>query len=273
MKLSIVLSVQPSTFEAAPFRGDLEKDLADIAALGYDGVELAIRDPSRVDHERLLAMVERCGLGVPAIGTGQASSQERLSLIHPKAAVRRAAIERVKAHIPLARRTGALIVIGLICGRMTQRQSRDKAEALLVDALAECARTAVEHSVRLVLEPLNRYETSLVNTVDQALELLERLPADSVGLLIDTFHMNIEEPSIEASIRRAASRILHVHVADSNRHAPGDGHLDFPSIVACLREVGYQGYLSGEFMAVPDARTAASRSISFLRSLEGAPHG
>jgi len=273
MKLSIVLSVQPSRFETAPFRGDLEKDLAYIAALGYDGVELAIRDPNRVDHERLLAVVERYGLAVPAIGTGQAWSEERLSLIHPKAAVRRAAIERVKAHIPLARRTGALVVVGLICGRMTPHQSREKAEALLSEALTECARAASEHSVRLVLEPLNRYETSLVNTVDQALELLETVGTDSVGLLVDTFHMNIEEPSIEASVRKAASRILHVHVADSNRHAPGDGHLDFPSIVGSLREVGYQGYLSGEFMAVPDGETAASRSIRFLRSLEGSPHG
>ncbi len=273
MKLSIVCSLQGRGCEAAPLRADLEQDLARIAALGYDGVELAIRDPTLVDPDVISAMIKRARLCVPAIGTGQAWSEERLSLIHPRTNIRRAAIERVKAHFPLAARTGAVVVIGLICGIATPRQKRSEAMKLLIDSLAECVQAASESGVRLVLEPLNRYETSLVTTVDQALELLDRLATDCIGLLLDTFHMNIEELSIEESIRRAAHRLLHVHVADSNRGPPGSGHLDFSSIVKTLKEIGYQGYLSGEFLALPDGAAAAEASIRFLRSVVGTGYG
>jgi len=99
MPLSIVLSVQPARFEAVAFKGELEANLAQNAGLGYDGVELAFRDPMVVDAEELLAFVARQELSVPAIGTGQAWGEERLSYSNPDPLVRRAAIERTKAHI------------------------------------------------------------------------------------------------------------------------------------------------------------------------------
>ena len=90
------------------------------------------------------------------------------------------------------------------------------------------------HGIRLALEPINRYETTLINNAAQGLELIERVGADNFGLLLDTFHMNIEEPSIEDSIRQTGDRIFHFHVADSNRWYPGAGHLDFsPSCGPC----------------------------------------
>jgi len=88
-----------------------------------------------------------------------------------------------------------------------------------------------------------------------------------MGLLLDTFHMNIEEAVIEESVRTARDRIFHFHVADSNRWYPGAGHLDFRSVLAALYDTGYSGYVSGEFMPLPDADTAAQRSITFLRGL------
>src|SRR5574338_635244 len=114
MKLSIVLSAQPAAFQAATFKGDLEANLSRIAALGYDGVELAIRDPKLVDFDSLEQLVRGCGLSVPAIGTGQAWGEEGLSFTDPDAGVRRAAIERINSHIPAASRFGAIIIIGLI---------------------------------------------------------------------------------------------------------------------------------------------------------------
>ncbi len=89
--------------------------------------------------------------------------------------------------------------------------------------------------------------------------------ADNFGLLPDTFHMNIEEPDIYASIRQAGDRIFHFHVADSNRWYPGAGHLDFPKILDTLFETGYTGFVSGEFLPKPDAETAAQRAIANLR--------
>ena len=139
--------------------------------------------------------------------------------------------------------------------------------AYLVEALQECSAVAADEGVRFALEPLNRYETDLIHTVEDGLDLIQRVGAENFGLLLDTFHMNIEEPSIEDSIRACGERTFHFHVADSNRWPPGAGHLDFRSILSTLRETGYDGYVSGEFMPVPDADTGAQRAIEHLRSL------
>jgi sugar phosphate isomerase/epimerase len=133
--------------------------------------------------------------------------------------------------------------------------------------LQQCCAAAQPRGVRLALEPICRYETTLVNNVVQGLELIERVDADNFGLLLDTFHMNIEEPVIEESIRACGERIFHFHVADSNRWYPGAGHLDFTSILNTLFDTGYQGFVSGEFMPLPEADTAARRNIAYLRQL------
>jgi sugar phosphate isomerase/epimerase len=267
MKLSIVLSTHAAQFQAVAFKGDFEANVARIASYGYDGVELAIRDPKLVDADKLGAVIAAHGLGVPAIGTGQAWGEEGLSFTSNDPAVRRAAIERVKSHVPLAQRFGATIILGLIRGITPKGQTHAQSMAYLVEALQECSAVAATEGVRFALEPLNRYETDLIHTVEEGMDLIQQVGAENFGLLLDTFHMNIEEPSIEESIRACGDRIFHFHVADSNRWHPGAGHLDFRSILSALRETGYPGYVSGEFMPVPDADTGAKRAIEHLRSV------
>jgi sugar phosphate isomerase/epimerase len=99
------------------------------------------------------------------------------------------------------------------------------------------------------------------------MELISTVGMDNFGLLLDTFHMNIEEPIIEESIQLCDNRIFHFHVADSNRWYPGGGHLDFESILKKLHETGYKGFVSGEFLAHPDSDTAAKNNIKFLKPL------
>ena len=265
MKTSIVLSTQPAQFQAATFKGDLGTNLAQIASLGYDGVELAIRDPKLIDMELLDGLVRKHGLRVPAIGTGQAWGEEGLSFTDPDPEVRFVALERIKSHIPVAAHFGAVVIIGLVRGIVKPGVSHAQAMDWLVEALRECSVAAYSHGVRLALEPINRYETTLINTAAQGLDLIERVGADNFGLLLDTFHMNIEEPSIEASIQACGERIFHFHVADSNRWYPGAGHLDFKSILSTLSAIGYQGWVSGEFLPMPDMVTAAKRGLFHLR--------
>jgi sugar phosphate isomerase/epimerase len=267
MKLAIVLSTHAAQFQAVAFKGDFEANIARIASYGYDGVELAIRDPKLVDINELDAAVKRHGLEVPAIGTGQAWGEERLSFTSAEPKVRRAAIERIKSHVPLAQHFGAIIILGLIRGITPPGQSHEQSMAFLVEALQECSAVAAAEGVRFALEPLNRYETDLVHTVAEGMDLIRRVGAENFGLLLDTFHMNIEEPSIEASIGACGNRIFHFHVADSNRWHPGAGHLNFRAILTALRETGYDGYVSGEFMPVPDAHTGALRAIDHLRPM------
>lgn len=267
MKLSIVLSTQPVEFQAATFKGDLKTNLDRIAALGYDGVELAIRDPKLVDFDSLEKLVRERGLSVPAIGTGQAWGEEGLSFTDPDSFIRKAAIDRIKSHIPGAVRFNAIIIIGLIRGIV--RPGVDPLQAMdwLVEALRECSTAANQEGIHLALEPINRYETTLINTSAQGLDLIRQVGFDNFGLLLDTFHMNIEEPDLTASIRECNKHIFHFHVADSNRWYPGAGHLDFKTILKILFESGYTGWVSGEFLPKPDAGVAAERSILALKQI------
>jgi sugar phosphate isomerase/epimerase len=267
MNLSVVLSTQPAQFQAATFKGDLEANLSSIASLGYHGVELAIRDPKLIDLNELSSLTARHHLVVPAIGTGQAWGEEGLSFTDPDASIRRAAVARVKAHVPVAEHFQAVIIIGLLRGIVKPGVDYDQAMAWLVQSLQECSQAAGPSKVRLALEPINRYETTLINTVADGIELIQDVGADNFGLLLDTFHMNIEEPDIEESIRTCGSRIFHFHVADSNRWYPGAGHLDFKTILRTLSDIGYQGFVSGEFLPQPDAGTAARKNIEFLNTI------
>jgi 5-keto-L-gluconate epimerase len=267
MKLSIVLSAQPAQFQAATFKGDLETNFHRIADLGYDGVELAVRDSKLVDFDKLERLARECKLSIPAIGTGQAWGEEGLSFTDPDASIRRAAIERINDHIPAAVRFESVIIIGLIRGIVKPGLDAALAMDWLVEALRECTAAASPYGIRLALEPINRYETTLINTCTQGRDLIDRVGADNFGLLLDTFHMNIEEADIEAGIRACGKHLFHFHVADSNRWYPSAGHLDFRSIIGTLSTVGYDGWVSGEFLPKPDAETAASKSIAAMRQI------
>lgn len=260
MKLSIVLSTQPASFSALAYKGELESNIAKIAGLGYDGLELAVRDPAALDVEYLTALLQKHTLGVPAIGTGQAYGEEGLSFTDPDAAMRNGAVDRIKSQIDLAGRLNAVVIIGLIRGKSSGARSR----TWLEEALRACSEYAARTDVRLALEPINRYETDLVNTVVEGLELIQRVGAANLGLLLDTFHMNIEEPSIERSMRLARERLFHFHIADSNRWYPGAGHLDFGHVVQVLNDMNYTGFLSAEILPLPDADTCAEKTMATM---------
>lgn len=261
MKLSMVVNATPRATSLAADM-PLADAIALAASVGFDGVELAIANPLDVDLAGLENTLATYGLDVPALGTGAAYA-EGLSLSHQDPSRREGAVARLKAHVDLAASLGAAVIVGLVCGRAADGLAREGALACIKECLREVARYAAPRGVRLLLEPLNRYETDLLNTVADARAMVEAA-GDNVGLLIDTFHMNIEEPSIAGSIRDAASRVWHVHVADSNRWAPGYGHLDFQAIVEALHEVGYRGYLSGEMMHRPDVRAAYTGTYTRL---------
>jgi sugar phosphate isomerase/epimerase len=267
MKLSMVLSTHAAKFQAVAYKGDFEQNVAKIASYGYDGVEPAVRDPSLVDHNSLIASVSKHKLAIPAIGTGQAWGEEHLSFTDPDPKVRQQAVDRIASHVPLAKAAGAVIIIGLVRGIIQEGVSEDQAREWMFSGFKTCVENAATEGVRIAFEPLNRYETPLLNTAKESLELIDRVGADNLGLLLDTFHMNIEEPSIEESIKGCGDHIFHFHVADSNRWYPGAGHLNFRKILETLFSTGYSGFVSGEFMAVPDADVAARKAIDHLRKL------
>src|SRR5205814_2633380 len=131
----------------------------------------------------------------------------------------------------------------------------------LAGALDYLGEQAARFGVPLMFEPLNRYETNLVNTVEDGVKLLASLSACNVKLLADLFHMNIEEANPPAAIRAGTGHIGHLHLADSNRRPAGVGHTDFGPIAAALREIGYDGYVSAECLPYPDPDGAARLTI------------
>ncbi|HON42644.1 MAG TPA: sugar phosphate isomerase/epimerase family protein [Bacillota bacterium] len=261
MKISIVVNATPrATGLAADL--PLEDAVALAAKVGYDGVELAVGDPRDLDVGTVRQTLSMYGMGVPAIGTG-AAYRQGLSLAHADGSRRAGAIERLKDHVDVGAELGAAVIVGLIRGRTADGLPPREGLARISEGLQEVAGYAARQGVRLFLEPINRYETDLLNTVSDALTTA-REAGENVGLLVDTFHMNIEDSSIARAIRDAAPRIWHVHVADSNRRAPGAGHIDFGEVIEALKDIGYQGYVSGEMIMEPDAPAAFSALYSHL---------
>ncbi len=160
---------------------------------------------------------------------------------------------------------GAPAIIGSMQGRHGDGVDQTTAIGYLGDALTELGDHARQYGQPLLYEPLNRYETNLINTVQGGVSLLEARSADNVKLLADLFHMNIEEVNLADAIRAGAGHIGHIHFADSNRQAAGSGHTDFPPIVQALRDIGYGGFASAEVFALPDSDQAARITIDSFR--------
>jgi len=179
--------------------------------------------------------------------------------------VRGQAIQRLRSQLELAQSLSAKVIVGLLRGLCPDPSRIKETERVLAVSLTEALRGFEQ--VQVVIEPINRYETQLLNTVASALNFLDRLGLDQVGLLLDTFHMNMEEPSLPDSIRLAGDRLFHFHLADSNRWHPGAGHVDFPAVVKTLEEIGYGNYLSAEILPMPNADAAAENTIRYMRRL------
>ena len=267
MRLALSVGVQQTQYRDIAFAGDFERTAARLAELSYDGAELQIRDPRAIDVSALKAVLARHGLALPVIATGLAWTEDRLSFTDLDPAVRAAAVARIKAQIDLAVELETMVMLGLIRGRHAGRVSREQADPWLLAALAECAEYSAPLGVRIVIEPIDRFEVDQIHSTQDGLALLHQLGYAHVGLVLDTFHLNIEDVSFEESIRQAGPRLFHFHLSDSNRGYPGAGHIDFASIIRTLREIGYTGFVSGEFMPWPDAATAARRCIEHMRPL------
>jgi sugar phosphate isomerase/epimerase len=267
MKKSIVVSIQPTKFSALAFKEDFEESIKKVANLGFDGAELAVRNPKDLKVDDVINIIKENNLEVPAIGTGQAYGEEGLSFSDPDKVVRKMAVERIKDQIIFASHFDAQVIIGLIRGEIEEGVDREKAEEWTIDCLKKCTEFAKEYNVRLTVEPVNRYEGNFINTLNEGVEFIKRVGTSNLGLLADTFHMNIEEVSIYDSIVQAKDYITHIHFADSNRWAPGCGHLDFIKIIQTLKKIDYQGYISAEILPLPDSNSCARLTAEYLNKI------
>jgi sugar phosphate isomerase/epimerase len=267
-KTSMAISPTRADFAPLLFAGDWAAALDAAIDLGYDAIEMSVRDPADPEVVECNDEARRRGLRVSAFATGQSFYSDGWALTSDHRDVQQQLGERMRRIIDLAASWPALVVIGGVRGEFTGLE-RDHVDQYrrAVEAVRQLAEYALQYDVWLAVEPINRYETNFLNTISGTLQFIDDVGLGNLGILPDTFHMNIEEVSLAESLRAAGERILHTQFTDSNRLAAGQGHIDFRVLAEVLRELDYRGYLSAEILPLPDNRTAAQRAIEFFRSL------
>ncbi len=249
------------------FRGDLDQRCVQLGAFGYDGVELMVRNPRELNQAAIARTIARHGLTVPDIGAAPIFGEDKLSLMDTDPAIRQRTRERLQDVIDLAARFGAQVHVGSLRGRLPEGTQAKEALGWLKAGLLDIAEYGQPKGVRVLLEPLNHFEANVFLTVLEAVEYLRSLNHPNLGILPDTFHMNIEEHCLPASLMAARDYITHVHFADSNRWYPGAGHLNFREVLEALRLIGYERFITIEVKQEPDPETAARRAAQTIRAL------
>ena len=221
-------------------------------ALGYDFVELLVPEPGEIDLAEARRALTEAGLGV--VLAARVNLDRNLSSDDPQR--HRAGIDYLRYAVDCAGALGATIVGGPLTGNPLVFAGRPPQPVDEVERLARKARcvdglrAAGDHAgaagVTLAVEPLNRFESDVLCTTAQAIELLDAVDHPAVGMMLDTFHMHMEEASIAEAIRAAAARLVHFQANENHRGFPGTGSTDWISVFRALREIGYRGPVSLE---------------------------
>ena len=254
-----------STFVlASPFSDHDVGLFAKVRGWGYDHVEVCIEDPAQLTPAAVAAAANHEGLSLLVCG---AFGPDR-DVSHEDPSRRQSGVDYLRQCIDFAAEVGSPLVSGPMYATTGQARLLEPAERQAqwqraVDSLANVAEYAATMRVRLAIEPLNRFETDLVNTVEQGLRLCDDIGADNVGLMLDTFHMNIEEKSLPDAITSAGARLFNFQASENDRGTPGSGHTQWVEVVAALRDVGYtRGVVVESFL--PTVKEIA-RAVSLWR--------
>lgn len=262
----------------------LRRLVPQVAEMGYDVVEIPVESPGQFDIGLAKQLAADAGVGLSVcavIGGG------RDLLLDDEVD---AGLDYLRACIDVAQELGSPAVAGPFysavgrCWSMSAAE-RDREIGRLAERLHDLGDYGAERGVELGIEPLNRFETSFMNTTAQTLELVERVDHPGVGLALDMFHLGIEEKNLGDAIRLAEGRIKHVQVAENDRGTPGTGQLDWDGVARALQDVGYDGRVVIETFSdrveaiaraaaiwrplAPDSDTLAREGLAFLRGLFG----
>jgi D-psicose/D-tagatose/L-ribulose 3-epimerase len=216
---------------------------ARLASMGYNGIEL-MGDLTRYHAQDVNTALSEHGLSVLSL------TPENVDLAHPEEAVRQQALDYYWRLLDLASAVGNPIVCchGAV-GRIRAVTRYDEERRLFVESVRQVAERAQGAGLRIALEVLNRYESHLLNTTLEAQHLVHDVGLENVGILMDAYHMNIEEADLRSAILAARERLFLFHAADSNRQAVGRGHTDFRGILHTLHDIGYDGCIVVECTA------------------------
>ena len=225
----------------SPFTTESVKLFKKFKDIGFDTVEIPVEDPSHIDPAKVKAAAEKAGLAIGSICACMGPGRD----FRGSAQDQKTAMEYCKALVDQAAAMGCPRIIGPIYSVVGLIGAHDDAEKkkhfdLVVKNLKQLAAYAEKKGIELDIEPLNRFETDFLNTVDQGLKLVKAVGAKNVKLHLDTFHMNIEEKNQPEAIRKVGKLLGHFHACGTDRGTPGNDSLNWKEIVKALNEVGYE---------------------------------
>jgi sugar phosphate isomerase/epimerase len=238
-----------------------------VKALGFDGMDLFLDKKEAAEISELKKIIDEYGLEVSMvifiylsqIGVNFSARDDR---------ERRRFVELYVSEMDKAVTLGALSMpLGFIRGNISSDDNFERYCGRLAESTRTLAAETKQRGIKLCLEPINRYEVNTLLNIPSAVTFLADYGLEDIYLLPDLFHMNIEDAHFDESLRLGGKKIGHMHVADSNRLAPGLGHLDYGEVMQTLHAVGYDGYLSAEAMHGGDPDGAAKQSAGYLAKL------
>lgn len=253
-------------YDALVYSGEpIEKSIARVAKYGYDAIEM-LGEPDQFDVDEVNKLCLKYGIKVSSVCSIFTNERD---MIHPNEQIRKRAMEYVYAVIDFAEAMGAhkVIISTTACNKTAPIADLLQETQWAIENVRAAADYAAPKKVTLCLESWNRYETYMADSLEKISILAKKIDRPNVGIMGDTFHMNIEEADMAESIRKYAGQLVHIHLADSNRAAPGKGHIDFVPIIQALKDINYDGYVVFELLPAggdPFAAMKAGECKEFL---------
>lgn len=269
MKLSIVSGLKESKSNQEKVIEQFSSLCDFLKPLNYDGIELSLLKPENLDVGKIIEIKDSYEMDISALGTGSTYIRFGYSLGHVNENMRGKAIERINKYIEFARETHSKVIIGLIRGRYNSESSTKKEKLNIISSLKECCRIAENNNVMLVFEPINSFEIDSYNTISETINLLNEIHSDKLKLLIDSYHIILEEDPgfIWDYLKDITNYVGHIHLADCTRRAPGTGHFDFKTFLTIFKSAGYNDYASIETIMKPSFEEVARESSEYLRMI------
>lgn len=246
---------------------ELERRMAVLSAHGYHGIELSAFHPVEYGDDQIMELCRKYHLPVVSLLSGWSHSKEGLSLCHPDPVSRGRAVCRLNDYVGQAANLVALLVVGLMQGLRSEEPDPEAAIDRIVEGLRRVARNAESRGVSLVIEPVNHLQAGFIHNAAEAAAIVERIGSPALGYMLDTFHLNIEEPSPLDAIKTHAGRIRHFHLCETTGGPFGTGHLNVPAVLSALSQAGYDGFVSVKVYRAASWEEAAKRSAAYLWSV------
>ena len=246
------------------FQGKLEDSFRTLSQMGYDGVELMTLAPDELDWDQVKGLAETYGLAIPLVCTGEIFGQLGLSFADPVPERRAEAIARVKGIIDFAAHLGANVNIGRVRGQYRDGVDPCDTYKWAVDGFREISKHALPKGVSIALETVTIMQTNFINTLAEAANIADAVACPNFKVMMDVFHLNLEEKNLFDAIWRYQNYNIHVHLTDNNRRYPGHCGLDFRKIIGSFQESGYDGAFCTEIFQLPDQETAAKAAMAYL---------